>query len=112
MVSAPCMWGMEKLTTVEGVQENMHAKGVFDLSSQSMNAAQGLTMTCGLIGGLYLAVFQVAKEGKSIGQLTTFMVYWAQLQGNFVFETNGIMLIQVQVLYRSLAVSSILYLTD
>jgi hypothetical protein len=47
-----------------------------------MNAAQGLTMTCGLVGGLYLAVFQVAKEGKSVGQLTTFLIYWAQLQGS------------------------------
>lgn len=34
--------------------------------------------------GLYLAVFQVAKEGKSIGQLTTFLVYRAQLQSNSV----------------------------
>lgn len=58
----------------------MHAKGVFDLSSQTVNAVQGLTMTCGLIGGLCLAVFQYAKEGKSIGQVTTFLVYWAQLQ--------------------------------
>jgi hypothetical protein len=59
----------------------MKAKFNYEMSSLSMNAAQGLTMTCGLIGGLYIAVFQVAKEGKSIGQLTTFLAYWAQLQG-------------------------------
>ena len=52
-----------------------------EFSSQYMSAAQSLTITCGLIGGLYLAIFQVAKEGKSIGELTTFLVYWAQLQG-------------------------------
>lgn len=51
-----------------------------------MNAAQSLTMTGGLIGGLYLATFQVAKEGKSIGELTTFLAYWAQLQGNIAWQ--------------------------
>lgn len=64
----------------------MKSKRVYELSLQSMNAAQGLTMTSGLIASLCLAVFQVAKEGKSIGQLTTFLVYWAQLQGKITLE--------------------------
>lgn len=75
----------------------MKARRTFDLSLQIMNAAQGFTMTCGLIGGLYIAVFQVAKEGKSIGQLTTFLVYWSQLQGiiPILDETAGRMLIDI-----------------
>lgn len=64
----------------------MKAKRKHELSMQSINAAQGLTMTCGLIGALYLVVFQVAKEGKSIGQLATFLAYWSQIQGNTMLQ--------------------------
>jgi hypothetical protein len=71
-----------ELTAPSAVNAHMRAKRVQEFSSQYMNAAQSLTMTCGLIGGLYLVVLQVAQEGKSIGELTTFLAYWAQLQGN------------------------------
>ncbi|KIN01787.1 hypothetical protein OIDMADRAFT_196334 [Oidiodendron maius Zn] len=70
------------------VNSHMSSKRIQEFSSQYMNAAQSLTMTCGLIGGLYLATFQVAKEGKSIGELTTFLAYWAQLQGPLFFFSS------------------------
>jgi ABC-type bacteriocin/lantibiotic exporter with double-glycine peptidase domain len=77
---------LPRLTNCQAVKDHMEAKRIYELSSQSMSAAQGLVMTCGLLGALYLAVFQVAKEGKSIGQLTTFLVYWGELQGRIVFS--------------------------
>lgn len=75
------MNGIVMLINIAAVNENLKYKRTFMQASEFTSAIQSLTMTCGLIGGLYLAVFQVAKDGKSIGQLTTFLVYWAQLQG-------------------------------
>jgi len=58
----------------------MKAKKTYELSSQSINAAQGAIMTVGLVSALFLGVWQVSRENKSIGNLTTLLVYWAQLQ--------------------------------
>ena len=59
----------------------MKSKWVYEISSQAIGAAQGLVMTCGLLGALYLAVYQVTKEEKTVGQFATLLTYWAQLQG-------------------------------
>jgi ABC-type bacteriocin/lantibiotic exporter with double-glycine peptidase domain len=48
-----------------------------------MSAAQGLVMTCGMLGALWIAASQVINDSKSIGQFSTFLVYWSQLQGIF-----------------------------
>jgi len=61
----------------------MNAKKTYELSSQSINAAQGAIMTVGLVGALFLGVWQVSQQSKSIGNLTTLLVYWAQLQSKF-----------------------------
>jgi ABC-type bacteriocin/lantibiotic exporter with double-glycine peptidase domain len=58
------------------------------MSSQSISAAQGLIMTIGLLGALWLGVYQVAFGGLSVGKLTTLLVYWAQLSGKVDFQTN------------------------
>jgi ABC-type bacteriocin/lantibiotic exporter with double-glycine peptidase domain len=61
----------------------LKASWVYDLSIQSMSAAQGLVMTCGMLGALWIAASQVINDSKSIGQFSTFLVYWSQLQGIF-----------------------------
>lgn len=59
----------------------MQVKRSYELSSQSIGAAQGLVMTFGLLAALFLGVYQVAVTGDaSIGRFTTLLVYWAQLQ--------------------------------
>ena len=59
----------------------MQAKRSYELSSQSIGAAQGLVMTFGLLGALFLGVYQVIyDENTTIGKFTTLLVLWAQLQ--------------------------------
>jgi len=59
----------------------MEARRSYEMSSQSIGAAQGLVMTFGLLGALFLGVYQVAVTGEqTIGKFTTLLVYWAQLQ--------------------------------
>ncbi len=58
----------------------MKAKRTYELSSQFIGAAQGLVMTFGLLGALYLGVYQVSQGRQTIGKFTTLLVYWAQLQ--------------------------------
>jgi hypothetical protein len=65
----------------------MKAKRTYEMSSQAISAAQGLVMTLGLLGALWLGVYQVAYLGKSVGKFTTLLVYWAQLQSNSFSES-------------------------
>lgn len=58
----------------------MQVKRSYELSSQSIGAAQGLVMTFGLLGALFLGVYQVIYEERTIGKFTTLLVYWGQLQ--------------------------------
>lgn len=62
----------------------MKAKRTYEMSSQAITAAQGLVMTLGLLGALWLGVYQVAYDGKSVGKFTTLLVYWAQLQSEYL----------------------------
>ncbi|KAG0649532.1 Adenosinetriphosphatase [Hyphodiscus hymeniophilus] len=77
------------------VKEHMQVKRAYELSSQSIGAAQGLVMTFGLLGALFLGVYQVSN-GQSIGKFTTLLVYWAQLQSPLVFFSS---------MYRTIAYS-------
>lgn len=65
------------------VKDHMKAKRTYEMSSQAITAAQGLVMTLGLLGALWLGVYQVAYNGKSVGKFTTLLVYWAQLQSEY-----------------------------
>ncbi|TAQ86264.1 hypothetical protein B7494_g5424 [Chlorociboria aeruginascens] len=67
------------------VSDHMKAKKAYELSTQVIGATQGLVMTFGLLGALFLAVYQVIYEGKSIGKFTVLLIYWAQLKGPLVF---------------------------
>ncbi|KAE9376692.1 hypothetical protein N431DRAFT_330918 [Stipitochalara longipes BDJ] len=67
------------------VKDHMKSKRVYEMSSQAISAAQGLVMTLGLLGALWLGVYQVAYDGKSVGKFTTLLVYWAQLQSPLIF---------------------------
>lgn len=70
------------------VKDHLKSKRVYELSSHSISAAQGAVMTIGLLGALFLGVFQVAYEDKSIGNLTTLIAYWVQLQSPLIFFSN------------------------
>lgn len=59
----------------------MKSKRKYELSSQSISAAQGGVTAIGLLGALFLGVYQVKDGTKSVGNLTQLLVYWAQLQG-------------------------------
>lgn len=74
----------------------MESKRNYELSSQTINAAQAAVVAVGLLGALSIGVYQVAaggtEERSSIGKLTQLLVYWAQLQGKFdiyVHSTPG-----------------------
>ena len=56
------------------------------MSAQSISAAQGLIMTIGLLGALWLGVYQVAFDGLSVGRFTTLLVYWAKLAGSKILS--------------------------
>jgi len=68
------------------VKDHMKSKRTYEMSSQAISAAQGLVMTLGLLGALWLGVYQVAYDGKSVGKFTTLLVYWAQLQSKCLFN--------------------------
>lgn len=55
----------------------------YEMSTQALGAVQGAITTLGLIGALCLGVWQVSRQNKSIGNLTTLLAYWAQLQSEF-----------------------------
>ena len=59
------------------------------MSAQSISAAQGLIMTIGLLGALWLGVYQVAFDGLSVGRFTTLLVYWAQLAGSTILTSRN-----------------------
>lgn len=66
------------------VKEHMKAKKVYEMSSQVIGAAQGLVMSLGLLGALWLGVWQVTSGTQSVGKFTTLLVYWAQLQSKYI----------------------------
>lgn len=67
----------------------MQSKRSYELSTQASGAAQGLVMTLGLLGALYLAVYQVLNKDKTVGQFATLLTYWAQLQGELQFSPGS-----------------------
>ncbi|KAG9248021.1 hypothetical protein BJ878DRAFT_532224 [Calycina marina] len=67
------------------VKEHMASQVSYEMSTQALGAVQGAIMTLGLIGALFLGVWQVSRQGRSIGNLTTLLAYWAQLQSPLQF---------------------------
>ncbi|KAL5314080.1 hypothetical protein ACEPPN_018504 [Leptodophora sp. 'Broadleaf-Isolate-01'] len=67
------------------VKEHMKSKGNYEMSSQAIGATQALILTLGLLGALWLGVYQVAYQGQSVGKFTTLLVYWGQLQSPLTF---------------------------
>lgn len=61
------------------VKEHMQSKKDYEMSSQAIGAAQGLILSIGLLGALWIGVYQVINGG-TVGKFTTLLVYWAQLQ--------------------------------
>ncbi|KUJ08051.1 uncharacterized protein LY89DRAFT_765501 [Mollisia scopiformis] len=67
------------------VKEHMSSKKDYEMSSQAIGAAQSLILSIGLLGALWLGVFQVVYRAESIGKFTTLLIYWAQLQSPLTF---------------------------
>jgi len=59
----------------------MKTKKSYDMSAQSTSAIQALVLTGGLMGALLLGAYQVSTGRKSVGEFSTLLVYWVQLQG-------------------------------
>ncbi|KAF4633947.1 hypothetical protein G7Y89_g4170 [Cudoniella acicularis] len=78
----------EQRRYASAVKDHLKAKRLYEMSSQSISAAQGLIMTLGLLGALWLGVYQVAFEGRSVGKFTTLLVYWAQLSSPLMFFSS------------------------
>jgi ABC-type multidrug transport system fused ATPase/permease subunit len=93
VVSSPCDIRSLLLTFLKAVKDHMKAKRTYEMSSQAISAAQGLIMTLGLLGALWLGVYQVAYQGKSVGKFTTLLVYWAQLQSEYFLALDILTLI-------------------
>ncbi|KAL3427836.1 ABC transporter [Phlyctema vagabunda] len=72
----------------DAVKDHLKARGAYELSSQTIIAAQGFVMTLGLLGALYLAVYQVIQGNKTVGQFATLITYWGQLQGPLSFFSS------------------------
>ncbi|KAH8592410.1 hypothetical protein B0O99DRAFT_689564 [Bisporella sp. PMI_857] len=70
------------------VKNHMNTYGNYQLSQQSISAMQGGVISVGLLAALFLGVWQVAYENKSIGNLTTLLLYWAKLQSPLIFFSN------------------------
>ncbi|RDL42197.1 p-loop containing nucleoside triphosphate hydrolase [Venustampulla echinocandica] len=70
------------------IKDHLKVKYTYEMSSHSISAAQGLIMTIGLLGALWLGVYQVAYEGRSVGKFTTLLIYWAQLSGPLTFFSS------------------------
>ncbi|KAF8865575.1 hypothetical protein BDZ45DRAFT_786840 [Acephala macrosclerotiorum] len=66
------------------VKEHMQSKKDYEMSSQAIGAAQGLILSVGLLGALWIGVYQVINGG-TVGKFTTLLVYWAQLQSPLAF---------------------------
>ncbi|RDW94363.1 p-loop containing nucleoside triphosphate hydrolase-10 [Coleophoma crateriformis] len=71
------------------VKAHMKQKMAFDLSAGAADAAQNLLMAVGLLGALYIGVYQVIRGGKTVGQFATLTTYWAQFTGP-LFAFSGI----------------------
>lgn len=51
-------------------------------------AFQSLTLLCGLLAGLFLAVYQITNGRASPGQFVMLVTYWGQLSGPLTFFSN------------------------
>jgi spore maturation protein SpmA len=49
------------------------------MTSQAISAAQSAILVVGLLGALWLGVYQVAYQDQSVGKFTTLIIYWGQL---------------------------------
>jgi ABC-type transport system involved in Fe-S cluster assembly fused permease/ATPase subunit len=67
------------------VTDHMKSKTDYEMSSQFISAVQSLVMTVGKMAVLGLGVWQIYHQRNTVGQFTTLIVYWAQLQSPLVF---------------------------
>ncbi|KHJ33700.1 putative abc transporter [Erysiphe necator] len=75
----------EKSRYVNAVKEHLESKNKYENSSYLVDLSQGLIMALNLLSVLCFGFYQVTYNGKTIGQFTTLLVYWAQLSGPMNF---------------------------
>jgi ABC-type transport system involved in Fe-S cluster assembly fused permease/ATPase subunit len=59
----------------------MESEKTYKFAVKLISAAQGLILTLGLLGGCFLAVYQVMNKIRSPGDFVVLLAYWAQLRG-------------------------------
>jgi ABC-type transport system involved in Fe-S cluster assembly fused permease/ATPase subunit len=52
------------------------------MATYVVGIAQGSIMTAGLLGGCFLAIYQVTKGTRTPGDFVILLTYWAQLKGS------------------------------
>ncbi|OWP02114.1 ABC transporter [Marssonina coronariae] len=70
------------------VKEHMKSKGDYETSYHFISACQALILTFGLLGALWLGVYQVAYQDQSVGRFATLLVYWGQLESPLSFFSS------------------------
>jgi ABC-type multidrug transport system fused ATPase/permease subunit len=59
----------------------MRSKKSYEMSTQMIAAVQGMVLTAGFLGALFLGAYQVLHGEKSIGDAILLITYFGQLQG-------------------------------
>jgi ABC-type transport system involved in Fe-S cluster assembly fused permease/ATPase subunit len=59
----------------------MKSEKTYKFAVRFVSAAQGLILALGLLGGCFLAVYQVMHKIRSPGDFVVLLTYWAQLKG-------------------------------
>lgn len=70
------------------VSDHMKSKTSYEMSSQYIGAIQSFVMTVGKVSALSLGAWRICHNQNDIGQFTTLIVYWAQLQSPLVFFSS------------------------
>jgi ABC-type bacteriocin/lantibiotic exporter with double-glycine peptidase domain len=74
------------------LNEYLKSSKAYDIFSRLTSLAQGFILACGLTGVLCLGAWQVAYEGQSVGSFTTLLMFWGQLQSEYILQSKSILL--------------------
>lgn len=70
------------------MQKKVDTTKLSNLGYMTAYAFQGLTLLCGLLAGLFLAVYQVTRGTATPGDFVMLLTYWGQLSGPLAFFSN------------------------
>lgn len=78
----------EQTRYASAVSDHMKSKTSYEMSSQYIGAIQSFVMTVGKVSALSLGAWRICHNQNDIGQFTTLIVYWSQLQSPLVFFSS------------------------